>query len=101
MKPVLAADTLTRPEEATKSKTSLGRPWKVIVWDDPINLMNYVVHVFQTVFGMPREEATQRMLEVHHQGRSLVATCDREDAEVYVDKLHSYGLQATMEQVEG
>jgi len=88
------------PEEATDTKTRHGRPWKVIVWDDPVNLMNYVVYVFQTLFGMSKEEATQRMLEVHHQGRSLVATTGREDAEIYVDKLHSYGLQATMEQVE-
>ena len=92
--------TVITPKEETKTRTRHARPWKVVVWDDPVNLMSYVVYVFQTLFGMSREEATQKMLEVHHQGRSIVATTDREEAEVYVEKLHSYGLQATLEQVE-
>ncbi|MFL5930366.1 MAG: ATP-dependent Clp protease adaptor ClpS, partial [Gaiellaceae bacterium] len=27
------------------------RPWIVIVWNDPINLMSYVTLVFQKLFG--------------------------------------------------
>ncbi|MGZ4757306.1 MAG: ATP-dependent Clp protease adaptor ClpS, partial [Acidimicrobiia bacterium] len=27
------------------------RPWLVIVWNDPVNLMTYVVFVFQKLFG--------------------------------------------------
>jgi len=88
------------PEEKTETQQRLGRPWKVIVWDDPVNLMSYVVYVFQTLFGMPYEEATVKMMEVHKQGRSIVKVCDREDAEIYVEKLHAFGLQATMERVD-
>ena len=88
------------PEEKTETQQRLGRPWQVIVWDDPVNLMSYVVYVFQTLFGMPYEEATIKMMEVHKQGRSIVKVCDREDAEVYVEKLHGFGLQATMEGVD-
>ncbi len=96
--PVPAATPVTEAE--TRSDTRVDRPWNVIVWDDPINLMVYVVYVFQTLFGMPREKATRHMLEVHQQGRSVVATTDREQAEFYVTRLHRAGLQATMEQVE-
>ena len=88
-------DTVTLPEPVTD--TQLAHPWQVVVYDDPINLQSYVVYVFQTLFGYPREKATQLMLEVHHQGKSLVATADREKAEYYVGRLHGYGLQATME----
>jgi ATP-dependent Clp protease adaptor protein ClpS len=103
----MAAGPATKPpaapvpvlDEETESETALDRPWNVIVWDDPINLMSYVVFVFQKLFGFTREQATRHMLEVHHQGRSLVATEDREKAEHYVTRLHLFGLQATMERV--
>lgn len=72
-------------------------PWDVIVWDDPVNLMSYVVFVFRRVFGYPESVARKLMLEVHEQGRSLVASEPRERAETYVQQLHGYGLQATME----
>jgi ATP-dependent Clp protease adaptor protein ClpS len=37
------------------------------------------------------------MLQVHHEGKSIVATCEREKAEYFVGRLHEYGLQATLE----
>ena len=72
-------------------------PWDVIVWDDPVNLMSYVVFVFQRVFGYPEAVARKLMMEVHEHGRSLVASEPRERAETFVQQLHGYGLQATME----
>ena len=82
------------------TRTSLDRGWNVVVWDDPVNLMTYVVWVLQTLLGFTREKATKHMLEVHNQGRSIVTSTDREQAEHYVTRFHIYGLQATMEQVE-
>ena len=87
-------------EQDAKTDTRLARPWNVIVHDDPINLMNYVTHVFMRIFGYPRPRAERHMLEVHRQGRSVVWTGGREQAEVYVLKLHAAHLQATMEQVD-
>ncbi len=98
------AGTGTRPspvrtlEPETEERTSIDRPWNVVVWNDPITLMSYVVFVFQKLFGYTREKATKLMLEVHHQGRSVVATVDREKGEYYVSRLHGFGLQATIEQ---
>ncbi len=88
----------TSPE--TVSKTALDRPWNVIVWNDPITLMDYVVYVFRKLFGYSEERATQLMLEVHQRGRSIVTTVDREKAEYYVSRLHGFGLQASLEQTE-
>lgn len=94
----------TRPvtvlEPAVDTTTSLARPWKVIAHDDPITLMNYVVMVFRTVFGYSSEKAHQLMMEVHQQGKSIVWTGTREQAEMYVQKLHSNQLLATLEQSE-
>ncbi|MGH9027400.1 MAG: ATP-dependent Clp protease adapter ClpS [Acidimicrobiia bacterium] len=73
------------------------RPWLVIVWNDPINLMSYVVHVFQKLFGYTREKATRLMLQVHHEGKAVVSDGPREKAEVDVARLHAHGLWATMQ----
>ncbi|HWB57637.1 MAG TPA: ATP-dependent Clp protease adapter ClpS [Gaiellaceae bacterium] len=74
------------------------RPWIVIVWNDPINLMSYVTLVFQKLFGYSREKATQLMLQVHNEGKAVVAGGTREKAEHDVARLHAHGLWATMRQ---
>lgn len=101
--PRLATHTSTREQPAVESetRTSPDRLWNVIVWNDPINLMSYVTYVFQKLFGYSLEVATRLMLEVHNEGRSLVATVEREKGEYYVGRLHQYGLQATLEKQGG
>ena len=73
-------------------------PWVVIVWNDPINLMSYVVFVFQKLFGYSKEKATTLMLDVHHKGRAVVSSGSREKAELDVFRLHEHGLWATLQQ---
>ncbi|HXV02326.1 MAG TPA: ATP-dependent Clp protease adapter ClpS [Gaiellaceae bacterium] len=73
------------------------RPWVVIVWNDPVNLMSYVTLVFQKLFGYTRAHATRLMLQVHNDGKSVVSTGTREKAELDVARLHAYGLWATMQ----
>jgi len=72
-------------------------PWVVLVWNDPINLMSYVVFGFKKLFGYSTEKATELMLDVHHKGRAAVSTGSREKAELDVFRLHEYGLWATMQ----
>jgi ATP-dependent Clp protease adaptor protein ClpS len=86
--------------EETETDAALDVPWNVIVHNDPINLMSYVTMVFQRVFGYPREKAERHMLEVHNNGRSLVWSGGREQAEHYVHQLHTYQLLAQMEKSE-
>jgi ATP-dependent Clp protease adaptor protein ClpS len=80
----------------TVEDTEQDPMWDVLVWDDPVNLMAYVVHVFKKVLGVSEKRATKLMLEVHTDGRSLVATEPREIAERYLRQLHEHGLQATV-----
>jgi len=74
------------------------RPWIVLVWNDPINLMSYVTYVFQKLFGYSREKAIQLTLDVHEKGRAVVSSGTRERAELDVFRLHEHGLWATMQQ---
>lgn len=73
------------------------RPWVVIVWNDPINMMSYVTFVFQKLFGYSLEKATKLMLDVHEKGKAAVSSGAREKAELDVFRLHEHGLWATME----
>ncbi|MGB9602167.1 MAG: ATP-dependent Clp protease adapter ClpS [Verrucomicrobiia bacterium] len=87
-------------DEKSKTKESLEPGYLVICWDDPVNLMSYVTHVFQVVFGWPRQKAEYHMLQVHNTGKSVLTRESFERAEHYVHQLHKYGLQATMERDE-
>ncbi len=72
-------------------------PWIVIVWNDPINTFDYVTFVFQKVFGYSRAKARRLMLQVHHEGKAVVASGTREKCESDVARLLAYGLWATLQ----
>ena len=90
----IQVDPTTTPE--TDDITVLATPWVTIVWNDPVNLMSYVTYVFTKYFGYEK-----KMLEVHHDGRSTVASGSREEMERDVQAMHEYGLWATLERAEG
>jgi len=77
--------------------TFTDQPWVTIVWNDPVNLMSYVTFVFQNYFGYGRKKAEKLMLEVHRDGKSVVASGSREEMERDVQAMHEYGLWATLE----
>jgi ATP-dependent Clp protease adaptor protein ClpS len=97
-----AIETLPEIEEDTKEKVeeAFEKGWNVIVWNDPINLMTYVVFVFMKVLAFTKEKATKHMLEVHKKGKSIVATETREKAELYYQQIQAHGLMVTIEQVQ-
>lgn len=101
---VSGAETETLPEieigEDTDEEEAIAPPWNVIVHNDPVNLMSYVTMVFKRIFGYSTDRARKHMLEVHHQGRSIVWSGHREKAEFYVEQLHGYQLLATLEPSE-
>ena len=81
-----------------KLKDAFSRGWSVIVWNDPVNLMDYVVYVFKAVLKMNEKDASKHMWEVHQQGKSIVARETREKSELLVHRLRGFGLNATLEQ---
>ena len=85
-------------EPSIETNLDIDRPWIVLVWNDPINLMSYVTYVLQKVFGYSREKAESLMLDVHEKGRAVVSNGSKEKAELDVFRLHEHGLWATMQQ---
>lgn len=98
----MPTETLPIPDKILEGKIeeAFEKHWHVLVWNDPINLMTYVVFVFMKVLAFQKETATKHMLEVHHQGKSCVATETREKAELYHQQLQSFGLTVTLQKQE-
>ncbi|GAA0203976.1 ATP-dependent Clp protease adapter ClpS [Glutamicibacter creatinolyticus] len=74
------------------------KKWRLIVWNDPVNLMSYVSYVFRSHFGFSAEKAEKLMMQVHHDGFSVILNGSREKIEGHVQAMHGYGLNATMSQ---
>lgn len=90
--------TMERTDERTT--TALDSAWVTLVWNDPVNLMSYVSYVFRSYFGYSAVEAERLMLQVHLEGKSVVATGSREEMERHVEAMHDYGLWATLSKAD-
>ncbi|MBV7412358.1 ATP-dependent Clp protease adapter ClpS [Dermabacteraceae bacterium P13101] len=84
---------------AVESAAEHAHAWQTVVWNDPVNLMSYVVFVFREHFGYSRPRAEKLMWQVHEEGRAIVSSGPREQVESDVLAMHRYGLRATMEQI--
>ncbi|MFV0316975.1 MAG: ATP-dependent Clp protease adapter ClpS [Microthrixaceae bacterium] len=92
----------TAPSQVLEPDTGISEgidtPWVVIVWNDPINLMSYVAFVLRKLFGHSKEKAQKLMMQVHTEGKAVVSSGTRSEAERDVFRLHEHGLWATMQQ---
>ena len=95
-----ASPVEVEPTTVPEGSTLLATPWVTIVWNDPVNLMSYVTFVFTTYFGYSRNKAEKLMLEVHHDGRSVVSNGSREQMERDVQAMHEHGLWATLQKAD-
>ena len=100
--PVVAPAKKTKPFIApvAKSENEHAPTFYVVCWNDPVNLMVYVTHVFMKIFGWNKQKAEKHMMEVHEKGKSVLIRGGAEKAEFYVHQLQNYKLQATMEPAE-
>jgi ATP-dependent Clp protease adaptor protein ClpS len=92
----LAPDLATVVREVTDGQSKLAQRWVVVVWNDPVNLMTYVTYVFRKLFGYSQARAQQLMLQVHLEGRAVVAAGTLERCEYDATRLHAHGLWATI-----
>ena len=93
---------MIEPAETEQAKTATvpQGPWRVVVLNDPVNSMSYVVLVFRKVFGFAEPVARKHMLEVHEEGRSVVWAGLREQAELYAFALQQWHLTVILESDE-
>jgi ATP-dependent Clp protease adaptor protein ClpS len=96
----LAAHALPQAVPAPADVAVREGAWQVVVLNDPVNLMSYVVLVFKKVLGFDETRARRHMLEVHERGRSVVWSGLREQAEHYAFILQQWHLTAVLERHE-
>lgn len=83
--------------EQAEESVAAARTWVTLVWDDPVNLMSYVAHVFTSYFHYSRDKSEQLMLQVHNEGKAAVSSGSREEMERDVAAMHEFGLWATVD----
>ena len=98
--PDSGTDTGVGTVTETETDLDLDSPWQVIIYNDPVNLMNYVTMIIQKVFGYSREKARNMMLDVHEKGRCIVWMGNREKAEFFAQQLQSHQLLAAIEKLD-
>jgi ATP-dependent Clp protease adaptor protein ClpS len=96
---MIVGGTKTRksPRVAPAPAPALSGLWRVVVLNDPVNRMSYVVMVLRRVFGFAEERARKHMLEVHEQGRSVLWSGTREQAEAYAFALQQWHLTTVIQ----
>jgi ATP-dependent Clp protease adaptor protein ClpS len=96
----MATTTPTRPDIGTEDKPFILPPWSVILHNDDHNDMLHVVRsLVKSVPKLGASRAMKIMLEAHNHGKAVVTICPLELAELYRDRLLSFGLTATIEKV--
>lgn len=95
----MAANALvTETAPGTRHWSEVLPPYRVVLHNDDVNTMDYVVEVLlRTIPGLSTAAAVTIMLEAHHTGRATVIVCPLEQAETYRDQLESAGLTSTIE----
>ena len=101
----MAVDTPTRSpggaavmEEAPERVRKQSPRYKVLLHNDPVNTMEYVVNTLrQVVPQLSEQDAMAVMMEAHNTGVGLVIVCDLEPAEFYSETLKAKGLTSTIE----
>jgi ATP-dependent Clp protease adaptor protein ClpS len=95
---IFAADkTQATPTAHDAVDTASPRVWRVVFLNDAVTRMSYAVMVLRKLFGFDEPTATRHMLEAHENGRSVVWTGLRENAEAYTFSLQQWHLSATLE----
>ncbi len=91
---------LSQPEtdQLLRLRAKLFPPYKVILFDDDYNEMDYVVTaLLHAVNDLSQQEAERIMLTAHLTGSAIVVVCPKEIAEYYQERLLNYGLTASIE----
>lgn len=71
-------------------------PYDVVLWNDPVTLMDVVVRILRRVFGYGRDRAEHLMLTAHREGKAVVWTGPRDEATRHCLELGAQGLQSTV-----
>jgi ATP-dependent Clp protease adapter protein ClpS len=88
------------PNSAQPMNTNRPREtprYKVVLLHDAAHDLMFVVRSVMELTRFPRAEATHKMWEAHHSGRSVLLVTYLERAELYVEQFADKGLKVQVE----
>ena len=91
-----------KPKKDNKSKPKpklpgMMPPWKVLLHNDDVNAMEFVIVTIIELTALNQQEAVLRTLEAHETGVALLLVTHKERAELYQEQFKSKGLTVTIE----
>ena len=89
------------PEIETTQKDQLTPLFHVVLLDDDEHTYDYVIEMLGKIFLLPADIAFRHAVEVDTTGRTIVMTCEIEQAEFGRDQIHGYGADPRMEKSKG
>ena len=88
--------TTAAPESGAASQDQLTPLFHVVLLDDDEHTYDYVIEMLMKIFCHSPEAAFRHAVEVDTDGRTVVLTCEREQAEFGRDQIHAYGADPRM-----
>jgi len=92
----MATKTTAAPETGVANKDQLTPLFNVVLLDDDEHTYDYVIEMLVKIFCHTAETAFRHAVEVDTDGRTIVLTCEREQAEFGRDQIHAYGADPRM-----
>jgi ATP-dependent Clp protease adaptor protein ClpS len=90
-----------KPDAQTTERDQLTPLFNVVLLDDDDHTYDYVVEMLSAIFLLSTEIAFRHAVEVDTIGRTIVMTCEREQAEYGRDQIQSYGADPRMPRSKG
>lgn len=87
----------TQLADQPRTDTRTPPPYKVILHNDDVNDMVYVVETICKLTTLSVEQAYEKMMEAHTKGLAILLVCHKERAELYQEQFHSCRLTVTIE----
>lgn len=95
------ATTEVVPVTGTRERERLAPLYNVVLLDDNEHTYDYVVEMLQKLFLMSEAEAFGHAVEVDTTGRTVVITCELDQAEFARDQIQSYGADPRLPSSKG
>jgi ATP-dependent Clp protease adaptor protein ClpS len=95
--------TLPEIQIIEETETELEPLYRVIIHNDDVTPMDFVVHILKTVYYLSNDKAAQIMFTAHYYGTAYVQTLSKSEAEKRIQRAHSesnnagYPLKFSME----
>lgn len=81
--------TRVLPQTRTDAQTRVEPRWKVVLHNDDVTTMEFVVDLLVRLFRKEHADAVKLMLEIHYRGAAVIEWTHRERAELYVEQVRS------------